>query len=71
MNAILHRTKVGGGWVGEQTMKVMVMLLFVSASTAMAANGALKAKFQNRRQEFDEKMTAYQSSNPDLMANSE
>lgn len=63
MNLFLHGTKVGSGWVGKQAMNAMVMVLFVSASTAMAANGALKAKFQERRRQFDENMTARRQSN--------
>jgi hypothetical protein len=56
MTLILHGTKVGSGWVGKQAMNAMVMVLFVSASTAMAANGALKTKFQERRRQFEDKM---------------
>jgi len=68
LNTILYGTKVGGGWVGKQAVNTMAVILFVSASSVVAANGALQAKLRQRRQEREEQMTNIQTDIPNIVS---
>lgn len=74
LKAILHGTKTGSGWVGEQSMKVIVMLLYVSATTAASmsttkSGASMKSKFQEKRKAFEAKMKSSEEQQHQMESN--
>ena len=49
-------TTTGGKWIGNQALKVLMLLLYVSVSIASPANDTVKERIAERRRRLDEKI---------------
>ncbi len=53
----MFKSKGEGSWFGSQTVKVMMLLLYVSASVEATSNAPEKHRFEERKRQFQEKMS--------------
>lgn len=52
----IFKNKREGSWFGNQTIKVMMLLLYVSASVEATSNASTQERFQERKRQFQERM---------------